>query len=609
MRLSGTNYARAVVCGCTLWLLVVNLAWPKKYHVAPQGEDTNPGSASAPFRTIQQAADMMRPGDVCVIHAGTYRETVRPGRSGTPKAPIRFVAAPGDTVRVIGTQRATNWVLHQGKIYRAAVDWPVDQVFVDDRMMIPARFPNAGRDPYRPTLVTATVEKQICTVEGHRWPDDHWKGGSLWGVGKTGWVFGSAPIRGSQGNTLQLSEKVPFWSKGSGKLLLTGVLAALDSPREWHQRDGWVYFWAPDGVDPNDLGVEVTRRRWAFDLAQRSYVEIKGLHVFAASINMEAADHCTVDGCCIRFASFGRGIRGGFNRDRGMNADSEGLGVVVGGTHNTVRNSVVAYCLGDGISVYGEHNTVRNCVVHDCNLSSSDCAPVNCTGHGHTVAHCTLFNAGRSVLLHRHLRQGRIEHNHIFNAGLMTGDLGATYTFQSDGQGTVIAYNRVHDVRCHTGVGIYIDNGSPNHLVHHNLCYNVTDCGIRINTPTRNVLLYNNTLCRNGKSLAWWGSRGNDDQQGVQVVNNILTDSVSLGKGAVARSNYTGEDPGWLDPKNNDFRLRPDSPCVDAGETIDGITERHVGQAPDLGCFEQGADPWTAGSTLPRKQWGDSSGW
>jgi hypothetical protein len=220
-----------------------------------------------------------------------------------------------------------------------------------------------------------------------------------------------------------------------------------------------------------------------------------------------------------------------------------------------------------------------------------------------------LFNAGRSVLLHRHLRQGRIEHNHIFNAGLMTGDLGATYTFQTDGQGTVIAYNRVHDVRCHTGVGIYIDNGSPNHLVHHNLCYNVTDCGIRINTPTRNVLLYNNTLCRNGKSLAWWGSRGNADQQGVQVVNNILTDSVSLGKGAVARSNYTGKDPGWLDPENNDFRLRPDSPCVDAGETIDGITERHVGQAPDLGCFEQGADPWTAGSTLPRKQWGDSSGW
>jgi hypothetical protein len=54
-----------------------------------------------------------------------------------------------------------------------------------------------------------------------------------------------------------------------------------------------------------------------------------------------------------------------------------------------------------------------------------------------------LFNAGRSVLLHRRLKQGEIKHNEIFKAGLMTGDLGATYTFQTDGEGTVIAFNRV----------------------------------------------------------------------------------------------------------------------------------------------------------------------
>jgi len=427
--------------------------------------------------------------------------------------------------------------------------------------------------------------------------------------GRKGWVFGSAPIEGSNGNALHLSEKIPFWSKGSGKLLLTGVLAALDAQREWHQQDGQLYVWAPDDADPNELVVEATRRRWAFDLTERAHIEIQGLRIFAASINMEGAEHCTVDGCRIRHASFDRSIRGGFNRDKGMNADSEGLGVVVGGRNNTIRNSVVAYCIGDGISVYGTNNTAENCVVHDCNLSASDCAPVNCTGRGHVVRNCTLFNAGRSVLLHRRLKQGRIEHNEIFNAGLMTGDLGATYTFQTDGEGTVIAFNRVHDVRCHTGVGIYIDNASPNHLVHHNLCYNVTDCGIRLNTPTRDVLLYNNTLCQNGKSLAWWGSRGNNDQQGVKVINNILTDSVSLGEGAISRSNYTDKDPGFLDPQNNDFRLRPNSPCIDAGELIEGITGRHVGKAPDLGCFEQGAAPWTAGSTLPREIWDTSTGW
>jgi hypothetical protein len=82
-------------------------------------------------------------------------------------------------------------------------------------------------------------------------------------------------------------------------------------------------------------------------LAEQSHIEIQGLHIFAASINIEKADHSTVDGCRIRYASFDRSIRGGFNRDKGMNADSEGLGVVVGGNNNTIRNSVVAYCIGD----------------------------------------------------------------------------------------------------------------------------------------------------------------------------------------------------------------------------------------------------------------------
>ena len=45
----------------------------KDYHVAPTGSDSAVGTRARPFRTIQKAADVMGPGDTCIIRGGTYR--------------------------------------------------------------------------------------------------------------------------------------------------------------------------------------------------------------------------------------------------------------------------------------------------------------------------------------------------------------------------------------------------------------------------------------------------------------------------------------------------------------------------------------------------------
>ena len=68
----------------------------KDYFVAPGGSDTNPGSKTAPFKTIQKAATLMQAGDRCLIRAGTYRETVVPSNSGKDQAPITFEAFEGE---------------------------------------------------------------------------------------------------------------------------------------------------------------------------------------------------------------------------------------------------------------------------------------------------------------------------------------------------------------------------------------------------------------------------------------------------------------------------------------------------------------------------------
>src|SRR5437762_14046229 len=44
------------------------------------GDDSNPGSSSAPWKTIQKAADTIGPGATVNVNAGTYDERVRVSR-------------------------------------------------------------------------------------------------------------------------------------------------------------------------------------------------------------------------------------------------------------------------------------------------------------------------------------------------------------------------------------------------------------------------------------------------------------------------------------------------------------------------------------------------
>ena len=44
----------------------------RAYHVSPTGSDSNPGSEARPFRTIQKAADSVKPGDTVLVDDGVY---------------------------------------------------------------------------------------------------------------------------------------------------------------------------------------------------------------------------------------------------------------------------------------------------------------------------------------------------------------------------------------------------------------------------------------------------------------------------------------------------------------------------------------------------------
>jgi hypothetical protein len=93
-----------------------------EYHVSPDGFDTATGTETRPFRTIQKTADVMLPGDVCIVHPGTYREEVIPPRGGTSESQrITYRAAQSRTVFWKGSDRFANWINHSGNTWRVTI--------------------------------------------------------------------------------------------------------------------------------------------------------------------------------------------------------------------------------------------------------------------------------------------------------------------------------------------------------------------------------------------------------------------------------------------------------------------------------------------------------
>jgi hypothetical protein len=68
------------------------------YYVSPTGSDSSSGNKNAPFRNIQKAADVVKPGDTVIVKDGNYTDhnndnwVLRIRKGGSPGRVITFIA-------------------------------------------------------------------------------------------------------------------------------------------------------------------------------------------------------------------------------------------------------------------------------------------------------------------------------------------------------------------------------------------------------------------------------------------------------------------------------------------------------------------------------------
>ena len=116
------NNNRRILPVLCLLLLLSGAIQAREYHVSIKGDDTNKGTAKAPFKTISRAADVAQPGDFITVHEGTYRERINPHRGGQSDLKrIIYQVNPGEKVVIKGSEVIKGWQKVQNDTWKVNI--------------------------------------------------------------------------------------------------------------------------------------------------------------------------------------------------------------------------------------------------------------------------------------------------------------------------------------------------------------------------------------------------------------------------------------------------------------------------------------------------------
>jgi len=602
-----------------------------KYYVATTGSDNNNGSLGQPFRHIQTAADKMLPGDTTFIRGGRYFEEVNLFRvKGSKDKSFTFKAYQNENVTLDGSIAIKQkWHKHSGNIYKTTLAQPIWQLFVNDKSMTSAR-----------------------------WPNGNWYDGSVWdksksmmwpekGRGKLGTYFnnelsqfdfdltgGIIVVNSGSFKTYQTKitkhqvgddhfsfntegVKSHFSFKKSGVsrhgYFLEGKLGLLDEENEWFfdTKTKQLYLWAESGVNPETLTIRGKVQSYAINIKHSKHINVQDINFFATTFNVERSSFINVEDSELMFPSYSK-------RMLGDNSAIKVTKMVVKKEHslayNQLKNCKIAYTDGPAIEMNGTGNRVENCYMHDIDYS--------CTYKGgytlnmvnakelvfrrntiHTTGCSELFKAGV---------KNRIELNDLSDSGYLQNDGSMIQVSVKQQPDSVVRYNWVHNS---VKQGIRFDNkNTPNapYGKNGNVFNNVAWNTERIYFKGDNHFIFNNLSFDNHKNdLIISSNKAIQGHNYQTITRNNISNKFSghrtkprtkFSVPGIVDHNFDGVTSGLdvrsqlRDVDNLDFRPKANSILVDGGAQIKGKTNFFLGKAPDIGPYEFGAlDYWIPG--------------
>lgn len=502
------------------------------YYVSPQGKDSNSGSLAKPFMTVAKAAESMKPGDSCYLRGGRYREVVEmSGLNGNSEKPLIFRVYKDEKVVFDGTRKLDlHWKKWKGNIYKAKIDFPVWQLFVDDKLVQVARWPNASFEDGSIWSMDASMrytdkmDKGGKTAEGiiydktpvnHIATDTDDEGSSNTkthtmlnkktlaetGIDFTGclavmnlrhWITYTRPV------TKHKAGQEWFEYDKSGTVQLKYLvyymlgLPCLDRENEWwyDKGSGTVYLYAPGGVSPKSLNISGKVRDFNLIVRDSSHLTFGGIKFMGTTFCIVNSESVTIENCHLRYPATNKFMLGclkhvGRNPGRTLNDVNNGykkgdsLNNVTtyisnrrdGVYKNTVRNCIIEYANAPAMYINSPGSVVENCYIHDIewDVNSDGGSGTLPCGKNTTIRRNTVHTSGNSEGIRPGARS-TVELNNCYNLGLLQHD-GSAINIGTHAQvGTLVTHNWVHDT---TRKGIRFDSTTNAAGGHGSVCYNV----------------------------------------------------------------------------------------------------------------------------------------
>jgi len=562
---------------------------PDTFHVAPAGDDANPGTKARPFATPARAMEAVRAaraamvrGETAVapvtvlLHGGAYELrgplVFTPADSGSAGAPVTWASAPGERAVLSGGARLTGaWTRTPGKPFwqldvPGARDgaWVFHSLYVNGQSRTRARHPNYGDKVLRAEGREPGGDPRQALRYFAGDIDPAWSNPTdIDIVLLCSWtptihrIREIDPARRAVRFFSGHNRPVDFWERNF-RYYVANVFEALDQPGEWYlnRRTGVLYYLPMPGED-------MTTAEVVAPVMRSRMIEFAG----------DAVAGKILEHLQFRDLAF-RHLDGDMDRHNGAYRQGH-MYLAAAVAARGLRHASFERCEFAQLGEYAleladgcRDVTVRQCHFHDLGAGALQLGVTDLgTLRGDPKAGEAVRAAGEAAraveglaidnncihrlgttwhgcygIVNRFASRTRITHNEIFDTHWDAIGLDARWNWKGEtySHGTVVAYNHLHHLglRYHTdAAGIYQFGPLDTHI-HHNLIHDTVAypyicgyAGIYLDEQSRGARVENN-LVYNVEWHAYFQNKGTDNL----VRNNI---------GAFARNGFFGR--GGLD--------------------------------------------------------------